>query len=64
MLAPQDALRELNIHGMPPEKETAQVKKVSHDLGSYLTQARHSIKDHVCINTDLCSLCLILMIVP
>ena len=32
---------------MPPEKETARVKKVRQDLGSFLTQARHSIKDHV-----------------
>jgi hypothetical protein len=44
----QDALRELNIQGMPAEKETAQMKKVIKELGSYLTQARHALKEHVC----------------
>ena len=37
IFATQDALQELNIQYMPPEKEATQVKKVRQDLGTYLT---------------------------
>jgi hypothetical protein len=43
----QDALRELNIASLPPNKEAAQCKQVAAQIGKHLTTARNALKTQV-----------------